>query len=267
VKKGELPSKATEVCWALARQTLPSDVVIVGVGTPLAAIAALLARDVLHPNLTVLFGTAIDPKSFDLAASLFDSSVVANCAVGNYSQIEVLDYLARGGVTLQFVSPLEIDRQGNLNVSRVLNDDGTWRRFAGSLAIPDTAALVGRLVAYRVDHDRRFFPDRVAFVSGAAPDDRRLGPRHIGHGALTAITARATVRLGSTPAVLEYQGEREGIEEEFGFSVDIGSACHRAAIPSEVLKALNRIDPLNVRGMEQRSTRDTTIARLLARTP
>jgi acyl CoA:acetate/3-ketoacid CoA transferase beta subunit len=193
---------ATRLCWELARQTRHDDVLIVGVGTPLAAAAALLAREVLHPTLTVLFGTAVAPRSIDLAASIFDSTAAPRTAVGNYTQADVLDLVARGGVTLQFVSPVEVDALGNVNASRVPRADGGWRRFPGSLAIPDTSALVGRLVAYRIGHHKRFFPPRVSFVSGASAVEREHRNAAVsarGAGVTHAVTERATVQLGIRP--------------------------------------------------------------------
>ena len=62
MKDMETASPATQVCWELAQQTRADDVLIVGVGTPLAAAAALLARAILHPSLTILFGTAVAPR-------------------------------------------------------------------------------------------------------------------------------------------------------------------------------------------------------------
>jgi hypothetical protein len=274
-------SPATRLCWELARQTRPDDVLIVGVGTPLAATAALLAREVLHPSLTVLFGTAVAPRRIDLAASILDSTAAPRAAIGNYTQVEVLDLVARGGVTLQYVSPIEVDAIGNVNASRVRRADGGWRRFPGSLAIADTAALVGRLVAYRVGHQRRFFPQRAAFVSGASAVEREhrasassptgtstpdgAAVRARGAGVTVAVTESATVRLGERPQLVDYEGELATVVAEFGFAVDTTTSRLREPVPAEVLAAIDAIDPLGVRNLEDKDQRSAVLARIAAR--
>jgi hypothetical protein len=260
-------SPATRLCWELARQTRPDDVLIVGVGTPLAATAALLAREVLHPSLTVLFGTAVAPRRIDLAASILDSTAAPRAAIGNYTQVEVLDLVARGGVTLQYVSPIEVDALGNVNASRVRRKDGGWRRFPGSLAIADTAALVGRLVAYRVGHQRRFFPQRAAFVSGASAVERanRASVRAPGAGVTVAVTEGATVHLGERPQLVDYEGELATVVAEFGFAVDTATSRLRESVPAEVLAAIDAIDPLGVRNLEDKDQRSAVLARIAAR--
>ena len=264
---GDAVTPATRLCWELARQTRPDDVLIVGVGTPLAATAALLAREVLHPSLTVLFGTAVAPRRIDLAASILDSTAAPRAAIGNYTQVEVLDLVARGGVTLQYVSPIEVDALGNVNASRVRRADGGWRRFPGSLAIADTAALVGRLVAYRVGHQRRFFPERVAFVSGASAVERARRDATVhgtGVGVTVAVTESATVRLGERPQLVDYDGELATVSAEFGFAVDTTTSRLREPVPAEVLAAIDSIDPLGVRNLEDKDHRSAVLARISA---
>lgn len=248
-------SPATQVCWELAQQTRPHDVLIVGVGTPLAAAAALLARAILHPSLTLIFGTSVAPGEFDLAASMFDSSRVPQAAVGNYSQVEVLDLVSRGGVTLQFVSPIEVDQTGNLNASRIPRSDGSWRQFPGSLAIGDTSVLVGRLVAYRVGHHRRFLTERVSFVSGAAAPHDEGSTAPPSQGTTLAITEMATVSLGKNPALVNYSRDLAGAHNGIDFVVDDSNAVLRSEIPLEVLSALDRVDPLRTRDLEDKNLR------------
>jgi acyl CoA:acetate/3-ketoacid CoA transferase beta subunit len=259
---------ATRLCWELARLTRPDDVLIVGVGTPLAATAALLARRVLHPTLTVLFGTAVAPQHIDLAASILDSTAAPRAAVGNYTQVDVLDLVARGDVTLQFVSPVEVDALGNVNASRVRRPDGEWRRFPGSLAIPDTSALVGRLVAYRVGHHKRFFPPRVAFVSGASAVERERSNAAVtagGAGVTHAVTERATVQLGARPQLIDYEGDLHSMTTEFGFAVDTSTSRLREPVPADVLAAIDALDPLGVRNLEDKDHRSAVLARISAR--
>ena len=148
--------------------------------------------------------------------------MIAAEAVGVYTQVEILDAIQRGCVSLQFVSPAQVDGRGNLNTSRVRGADGTMRRLPGGLAHADIACLIGRLVAYRAGNDKRFLPEEVDFVTGAA-------------GRVATIVTAA--------AVLDWDGERfrlasvhAGVTRDeavagCGFALDApgARARHRAA--------------------------------------
>jgi acyl CoA:acetate/3-ketoacid CoA transferase beta subunit len=193
-------SAARCVCWALARECRDDDVVIVGVATPLAAVAVLLARRLLVPDITVIIGGAVDPPDLDVAAMLVDPPAVGRGAPAVLGQGALLTLLQGGAFTLQFVSPAQVDATGAINASRVRDDDG-WRRLPGCLALPDTAALVGRLVAYRVDGDRRFAVDRVDHVTGLGRDEaarRRWGL--CGRGVVTVVTEHGRREIGDAVA-------------------------------------------------------------------
>jgi acyl CoA:acetate/3-ketoacid CoA transferase beta subunit len=184
------------VCWALARECRDDDVAIVGVATPLAAAAVLLARRLLVPDLTVIIGGAVDPPDLDVAALLTDPPAVARRAPAVLGQQALLTLLQGGAFTLQFVSPAQVDGDGAINTSRV-RVAGGWRRLPGCLALPDTAALVGRLVAYRVEGERRFVVERVDHVTGlgrARETRRRWGL--LGRGVVAVITENGRRDLG-----------------------------------------------------------------------
>jgi len=141
-----------QVAWCLARQCRADDVLVVGVATPM-----------IHPE------------------------EVSRSAVGVYSQAQILDVIQRGRITLQFISPAQVDGRGALNTSRVRGKDGSLVRLPGGLATADIARLMGRLVVYRVGHERRFLTEQVDFVTGAP-------------GRVAAIVTSA--------AVIEWDGER-----------------------------------------------------------
>ena len=157
-----------QITWCLARQCRPDDVLVVGVATPIAAAAGLLARALLVPDLVLIEAGAVDVPAHDVSESMVRPDAVVSGAMGVYSQSEILDAIQRGRVTLQFVSPAQVDGAGTLNTSRVRAPDGSLRRLPGGLATADIARLIGRLVAYRVGHSPRFLPARADFVTGAA---------------------------------------------------------------------------------------------------
>jgi len=127
---------ADRLVWRLANELSNDDVVIVGVATPIAAAAALLARELLVPDLTVLVTTSVQPSIHDVARPMLEADFVARNSAGTLGQADVLDLIHRGGVTVQFVSPAQIDRRGRLNASEVRRPDASMMRLPGPLALP-----------------------------------------------------------------------------------------------------------------------------------
>ena len=160
---------ADALTWSLARQCRPGDVLVNGVGTPLAIAAGLLARELLVPDLTIIVAGSVEPATHDVAEGLVDPSAVARRSSGTMGQAEMLDAIQRGDITLQFIAPAQIDGTGRINTNRVKS-----RRLPGPLALPDVAVLVGRLVAYRAEHSPRFLAPEVDYVTGAAGGVTRI---------------------------------------------------------------------------------------------
>ncbi len=246
-----------QIAWCLARRCRPGDVLVVGVATPLAAAAAQLARELLVPDLVLIEAAAVDVAPHDVAAPLVRPELVAAEALGVLTQVEILDAIQRGRISLQFVSPAQVDAAGRLNTSRVRGPDGSLRRLPGGLATADVAGLVGRLVAYRADHSPRFLPERVDFVTGGA-------------GRVVAVVTSA--------AVLEWTGERfrlaslhEGATVEqavagCGFALDVPAAPPTTEPPPpEALRLLREtVDPHGMRRLETRSGRAEALRSLQA---
>ena len=184
---------ADALTWSLARQCRPKDVLVVGVATPLAAAAGMLARELLTPDLTIIMAASVNPKTHDVAESLTDPAAAARRAPGTLTQAEILDAIQRGRVTLQFVSPAEVDAEGRINTNRVGD-----RRLPGALALPDVAVLVGRLVAYRAGHSPRFLVPRVQYVTGRAGGVRAI------------VTDKAEIALEGAAAPGRAAARRDG---------------------------------------------------------
>lgn len=262
---------ADRMVWRLARQCRNDDVLIVGVATPIAAAAGMLARELLVPDLTVLVAASVQPSIHDISRAMLEADFVARHSVGSFGQDEILDLLHRGGITLQFVSPAQVDQRGQLNSSVVRRPDGSALRLPGPLALPDVSCLVGRLVGYRAAHSPRFLVDEVDFVTGIGSADRtaRSAARLTGHGLLTVITDLAVLRFHPQTARVSIESVAPGVSVEevvagCGFALDIPSDLSAEEPPPvEALELLERIiDPHGIRGMEVPATRAAARARL-----
>ena len=259
-RSGSAPvSVADRIIWRLARECRADDVLIVGVATPLAAAAGLLARELLMPDMTVLVAASVQPAVHDLARAMLAADYVASISVGSFGQAEVLDLIQRGGVTLQFVSPAQIDRRGRINASFVRRADGGLMTLPGPLALPDVSCLVGRLVAYRAAHTRRFLVDEVDYVTGLGSADLaiRNSAGLTGGGVDAVVTDRAVLRFrpGSATVALESVAPGSTVADAVagcGFPLEVDDEIPiDDPPPAEAIDLLNRvIDPHGLRGLE-----------------
>lgn len=224
------------VCWALACECTNDDVIVVGVATPMAAAAAFLARELFAPGLTILVGGAVNPALTDVAALATDPHAASRSAEITLGQRELLPLLQRGSITLQFVSPAQVDRTGAVNTSRVRTTSGIWRRLPGCLALPDTTAMVGRLVAYRVEGTDRFVVGQVDHVSGMGRDIHERDRLSLsGRGVVAVITEAGRCEI-----------EQDGL----------GPMSALEPAPKEADELLRQaIDPHGILGLESRSGR------------
>jgi acyl CoA:acetate/3-ketoacid CoA transferase beta subunit len=258
-------STADQLVWTLAQEARPDDVIVVGVATPIASAAALLARELFHPELHIILAASVDPPSHDIARPMLDGGYVSRVAAGTLSQSEVLDAIQRGRITLQFVSPAEVDGAGRLNTSWVSGPDGAPRRLPGGLATGDISVLVGRLVAYRAAHSSRFLVPQVQYVTGAG-HDRGAGWREAhalpGTGLRTIVTDRAVLRFDEERRAFRLSSVHPGssvdeVVRDCGFTLLVDDDVATTEPPSErALELLDAtIDPHGVRRLEVREER------------
>ena len=241
--------------WRLSRQAGPSDVIVVGVATPLALCAAFVARE-LNPRVTVIVGGAFDPDLHDIAETVHDPASLPGRSRGVLGQEALLNHVQQGTFMLQFVSPAQIDSRGQINTVRVAGSGGS-RWLAGPLAIPDISAGVGRLVAYRAEHSRRVLVDTVDHVTGSASarsgDDWRGRYQLSGTGVQTIVTATAEMVWGGDGFAVTGLNDNQSLDEvREGCGFDLGNAIEEAAVPKEFLDLLEVIDPSRVRDLEAR---------------
>jgi glutaconate CoA-transferase, subunit B len=261
------PRVAEQVVWTLARQCRPGDVVAVGLGTPIAAAAVLLARRLLVPNLTILMGGRLGPEISNIAHAFSETAVDAKRLGDALPMTEIIDMIQRGAITLQFISPAEIDELGNVNASVVRTRDGL-QRLPGGIALADVAVCVGRLIAYRTTHERRFLRRRVTFVTGRGHGDDgswRRRNRVSSSGVVRAVTAAACIEWTPSPRLLSIHREcrEEAVLSECEFDLGAGPFSETEPPPRDAVDLLRmEIDPLGLCGLEVREERDSAEDRL-----
>lgn len=184
--------------------------VAVGAASPVPAAAALLARELSEGALTVsILGSERHNPFTDGGRELFD------CA-------------AQGRLDAFFLSGVQIDATGAVNLLGIGTADRLAKRFLGNFGAPYLAALVPELVLFRTDHSPRTLVERVDFVT--AP----------GRGGRLLVTDRAVFQVqgGRFALVSRHPGETlEGLAAATGFAFDVCEGRPTEG-PDEAMRAL-----------------------------
>jgi glutaconate CoA-transferase subunit B len=245
----------------LGREISDGDVVGVGLGTPLALAAALMARKCHAPRSHLLVAGALSPDA-DLLTCLRGAAALAGRTTAFVPHVLTMEMAERQSMTLQFLRPAQIDGAGNANTSRVAGGDGSVRRLPGGLATADVWRILPRVVVYHPDHRPRSLPAQVGFVTGAGGGDPERGTR----GPTHLITDRAVFRFTAGGTQLEslHPGEDlDRVSNDTGFSFDVEDPVTTTAEPSAAeLSALAQVDPHAIRELELRDTRQAAADRL-----
>jgi glutaconate CoA-transferase subunit B len=226
---------------SLARLLRDGETVFHGVASPLPMVAILVAKRLHAPNLVYLNITgSIDPRPDRLPVSTVDPLLLR----GTRSLVtltDLFDLSARGRLDTAFLSGVQIDRQGRINMSVIGDFARPKVRLpggAGSAAIMPTAR---RTILWRTRHDPRSFVERLDFVTAAGNVDRVVTPLCV-FQRRDGILEVESVHPGVTPEVLR-------AATRFGIEVDASTAV--TPVPTEdELAALAEVDPTGVSGSE-----------------
>ena len=219
---------------AMARLLRSGETVFHGVASPLPMVATLLAKRLHAPDLTYLnIAGSVDAEPHDLPVSTVDPALLS----GTRSLVtlaDLFDLSARGRLDVAFLSGVQIDGEGRINMSAI----GDWEHptvrlpgGAGSAMLMPTAR---RAILWRTRHDPRTFVERLDFVTAAGNVDRVVTPL----GIFVRRGGRLEVESlhpGVTP---------EAFREATGFAVEVDDETPITPPPSpEELAALRMVDP------------------------
>lgn len=226
---------------SMARLLRDGENVFHGVASPLPMVAILLAQIIHAPDLVYLnISGGIDPTPPRLPLSTVDSALNSGSRA-LVTLTDLFDLAARGKMDTAFLSGVQIDGAGRINMSVIGDFARPKVRLpggAGSAAILPTAK---RTILWRTKHDRRVFIDRLDFVTAAGNVDRVVTPlcvfRRV-EGVLCVETIHEWVSASDLRAAT-------------GFAVDVGASTPRTPPPSTAeLDALRHLDPEHVRRSE-----------------
>jgi acyl CoA:acetate/3-ketoacid CoA transferase beta subunit len=171
------------------------DLVICGIGLP--EVCTFLAIYTHAPNAKILMEQGVvEPKPIHTSMGVADPREwFGSKCFTDYIDIMGMT-LQRGLVDVGFIGGLEVDMYGNVNSTLIGTYDKPERYFTGSGGANDIASLAKKVVVIMRPHERRRFPERVAFITSpgfiSGPDAReRAGLR--GGGPYRVITDLAVL--------------------------------------------------------------------------
>jgi glutaconate CoA-transferase subunit B len=142
---------------AIARALRDGERVGVGVNSPIPAAAVLLARLGHAPNLRFWLRGVPGAEPF-------------------LGSKEFFDFAQRGKLDVFFLSGVQIDLGGRVNLHVLGDYERPKRRFPGAFGSAVLYPIVPRVILFRTEHSPRVFVPRVDFVSAAGKPDRVVTP-------------------------------------------------------------------------------------------
>jgi glutaconate CoA-transferase subunit B len=222
---------------SLARLLRDGETVFHGVASPLPMVAILMAQRLQAPNLVYLNITgSTDPSPEMLPVSTVDPRLLK----GTRSMVtltDLFDLAARGRLDTAFLSGVQIDAQGRINMS-VIGDFGRPKvrlpGGAGSAALMPSAR---RTILWRTKHDPRVFVPKLDFVTATGNVDRVVTPLCIFRRRDGRLVVES-IHPGVSP---------EQLVAATGFEIEVVESTLLTPKPTKPeVAALNAVDPEGV---------------------
>jgi len=226
---------------ALARLLRDGETVFHGVASPLPMVATLLAQRLHAPDLVYLNITgSTDPRPHRLPVSTVDPALL----VGTRSLVtltDLFDLAARGRLDTAFLSGVQIDAAGRVNMSVIGDFARPTVRLPGGAGSAALMPRAGRTILWRTKHDPRVFVERLDFVTAAGNVDRVVTP--------LCVFVRRDGRLAVES--LHPEVSPAALRAATGFPIEVGPETPTTPPPTaRELALLAEIDPERVTASE-----------------
>jgi glutaconate CoA-transferase subunit B len=227
---------------AISRLLRDREVVFFGLASPLVMVSTLLAKGSHAPNLTFLtIPGGVDGMLVELPASTVDSALLQG-GTSIFPLADVFDLSARGGLDTAFLSGVQIDQQGRINMSAIGPHAKPKVRLPGGAGSAILLPTAKRSILWRTRHDTRTFVAQLDFVTAAGNVEWVVTPLCIFKRQENGHLDVHSIHPGASPAQVILAT---------GFPVTAGPETPMTPAPTwEELALLTRIDPANIRASE-----------------
>jgi glutaconate CoA-transferase, subunit B len=219
---------------AMARLLHSGETVFHGVASPLPMVATLLAKQLNAPGLIYLNITgAVDAAPERLPVSTVDPALLHGTRA-LVTLADLFDLSARGRLDVAFLSGVQIDAEGRINLSAIGSFEQPLVRLPGGAGSAMLMPTARRVILWRTKHDPRTFVERLDFITAAGNVERVVTPL----GSFARSQGRLEVESlhpGVTP---------RAFRDATGFAVTVGPETPVTPPPTaDELAVLRAIDP------------------------
>lgn len=241
------------ICVCLARMIEDEDVVALGLATPLAAAAALLAKRSHAPNsyIASAVGQTVSASGPRLGLTTAEGDWLS-AGLESFGFVQAAaDYLPRARPK-EFFRPGQVDRNGNFNnIAFGKNHRKPRLRMPGAGGIPDVTVVFDQVYLYVPRHSRVTFVANLDYRSGLGHSgDRRHGD---GPRALVSDLGLFDFEGGNMRLTHVHPGvDVDRIAAKTGFEIVLADDLGATPEPTdhELHLLREQVDPLGLRRLE-----------------
>jgi glutaconate CoA-transferase subunit B len=153
---------------------------------------------------------------------------------------DAFDLSARGELDTVFLSGVQIDAAGRINMSAIGEYDHPKVRLPGGAGSAFLMSTANRIILWRTRHDQRTFVEQLPFVTGTGNVEYVVTP--------LCVFRRDRGRL-VVESIHPYTTPEE-VAAQTGFAVDVTGVPATPLPTEEELAALRHVDPEGVRRTE-----------------
>lgn len=229
---------------AMADLLRDGETIFHGVASPLPMLATLYALGRHAPRLNYLnIVGSVNPQPASLPHSTVDPGLLTNTSA-LFPMSEAFDLAAKGRLDSVFLSGVQIDARGNINMSAIGAFSQPKVRLPGGAGSAFLAQTAGRILLWRTKHDKRSFVEKLSFCTATpAREVYVVTPLCLMHRS----TPAEELVVESIPA---YSSVQE-VREQTGWNVQFAPELRTAPAPSEAdWQLLRRLDPSHALAIE-----------------
>lgn len=233
---------------ALAREIKENNIAFHGLASPLPMTAMKLAKALGREFTVVNLTGGVDPDFQTPAIS--SSTLSANQyegTVAHFGLDEIFDLAGAGKVDIAFLSLVQLDRKGRINMSHIGGTiDKPKVRLPGGAGTAMLTPVTKHTTIWKTKHDKRSFVEEVDFVTTTG------NPKMESFRVLTPL---AIFELNKGTAEMDLVAIMPGstfaeVQENTGWEIKQPDAPTLLPPTEEELLLLQEIDPNNIRSSE-----------------